>query len=119
LPGGNNVTDHDLQDDPEYCAERLKALSDPLRLQIIQSLRQGELAVSDIAALLEAEIVNISHHLKILKNAGLVLSRREGRYIYYRLHPGLSRSRKSVQSLDLGCCKLQLPYQSPDESSDS
>ncbi|MCA9133370.1 MAG: winged helix-turn-helix transcriptional regulator [Planctomycetales bacterium] len=93
----------------EYCAERLKALSDPLRLRIVRCLRHGELTVSDIALVLESEVVTVSHHLQTLKNAQLVSRRREGRFIYYRLPAGLSTSRKTVQSLDLGCCKLAIP----------
>lgn len=97
--------------DSEFCAERLKALSDPLRLRVIDGLRQGELTVSDLAELLETEMVTLSHHLQILKHAKLVESRREGRYMYYRLHDDLVRAvkGKSAQILDLGCCKLEVP----------
>jgi DNA-binding transcriptional ArsR family regulator len=94
----------------EFCAERLKALSDPHRLRIVAALRYGELTVTDLAELLETELVTISHHLKILKHANLVEVRREGRFMYYRLHQDLVNSqKKSVKFLDLGCCRLEMP----------
>ena len=96
--------------DAEFCAERLKALSDPHRLKIVNALRYGELTVSDIAELLDAEVVTISHHLKIMKYASLVEVRREGRFMYYRLHEDLQCSgRKGTRFLDLGCCRLEVP----------
>lgn len=95
----------------EFCAERLKALAEPLRLRIVDLLRNGELTVSDIAAFLEAEVVTVSHHLQILKRANLVAPHREGRFIYYRLHEDLLKAsgRNKTQFLDLGCCRLEIP----------
>lgn len=93
----------------DFCAERLKALSDPHRLRIVAALRYGEMTVSDIAELLDTEVVTISHHLKILKHAGLALVRREGRFMYYRLNPELLCSSRSRRHLDLGCCRLEVP----------
>ena len=94
----------------DYCAERLKALSEPHRLRIVAALRYGELTVSDIAQLLEAELVTISHHLKIMKHASLVEVRREGRFMYYRLHQDLLQTHgKKGKFLDLGCCRLEVP----------
>lgn len=94
----------------ELCAERLKALSDPSRLRIVAALRSGELTVSDLAELLEVELVNVSHHLKIMKQAQILKSRREGRFMYYRLHPDLGQSENRVGiRFDLGCCRLEVP----------
>jgi DNA-binding transcriptional ArsR family regulator len=96
--------------DVDFCAERLKALSDPHRLRIVNALRYGELTVGDIAELLETEVVNVSHHLKIMKYASLVEVRREGRFMYYRLHTDLQCSKgKKTRFLDLGCCRLEVP----------
>ena len=69
----------------DLCAERLKALGEPLRLRIIDLLRQSEFTVSEIAERLQTEIVTVSHHLQILKNADLVTPRRSGRFIHYSL----------------------------------
>ncbi|MBL8813096.1 MAG: winged helix-turn-helix transcriptional regulator [Planctomycetaceae bacterium] len=96
--------------DVDFCAERLKALSDPHRLRIVNALRYGELTVGDIAELLEAEVVNVSHHLKIMKYANLVEVRREGRFMYYRLHGDLQCTKGGkTRFLDLGCCRLEVP----------
>ncbi len=48
----------------EFCAERLKALSNPLRLRVVDALRQGELTVSDLTELLETEMFTLSHHCR-------------------------------------------------------
>lgn len=93
-----------------FCAERLKALGDPLRLRIMDLLRHGEMAVSDIAGFLEVTVVNVSHHLQILKHAELVATRRDGKYIYYHLHHDLAENaNSSSRNFDLGCCQLQIP----------
>jgi len=93
----------------DFCAERLKALSDPHRLRIIDALRSGELTVSDLAGLLDAELVTISHHLKVMKHARLVQVRREGRFMYYNLHPDLRCSGpRAARTVDLGCCRLEV-----------
>ncbi len=96
--------------DADFCAERLKALSDPHRLRLVNALRYGELTVGDLAELLDAEVVTISHHLKIMKYANLVEVRREGRFMYYRLQEDLQcKGRKGTRFLDLGCCRLEVP----------
>jgi DNA-binding transcriptional ArsR family regulator len=99
----------------EFCAERLKALGEPIRLRIIDVLRHGELTVSDIAEFLETEVVTISHHLQILKRAKLLEAHREGRFIYYKLHEDLLKAArdKKTQFLDLGCCRLEMPPEEP------
>lgn len=89
----------------DVCARQLRALGEPQRLRLIQALQFGELTVSDLSLLLESEIVNISHHLQVLRRAQLVSVRRDGRYMYYRLRTGLLRRRR----LDLGCCRLEVP----------
>lgn len=97
------------------CAEKFKALGEPIRLRIVDLLRQGELTVSEIAEVLATEVVTISHHLQILKNAQLVTSRRDGRFVHYSLSSELLPQRgKSWQWLDLGCCSIEIP--SPSET---
>src|SRR5262245_44997728 len=77
----------------DVCADRLKALGEPLRLRIVDLLRNGELTVGDISEKLDTELVTISHHLQILKNADLVTPRRDGRFIYYGLCKDLLQKR--------------------------
>jgi ArsR family transcriptional regulator len=62
-----------------------KGLADPTRLRILGLLLHDELCVCDIQFVLESSQPNVSRHLTYLKNSGLVLDRREGPRIYYRL----------------------------------
>ena len=62
-----------------------KGLADQSRLRILNLLLHGELCVCDIHYVLETSQPNTSRHLTYLKNAGLILDRREGTRIYYRL----------------------------------
>ncbi|MGA7935225.1 MAG: metalloregulator ArsR/SmtB family transcription factor [Kovacikia sp.] len=62
------------------------ALSDPLRLQVLDLLREQELCVCELCEALSVNQSKLSFHLKALKEAQLVQSRQEGRWIYYRLN---------------------------------
>jgi len=62
------------------------ALADPNRQKILASLKKSELPVSEIAKNLDITMATLSHHLDILRQAGLVSSRREGRQIFYELN---------------------------------
>lgn len=62
------------------------ALSEPLRLQILDLLRSRELCVCDLCEATETSQSKLSFHLKVLKEAELVRSRQEGRWIYYSLN---------------------------------
>jgi ArsR family transcriptional regulator len=63
-----------------------KALSDETRLRILKLLEGGELCVCDIAEALIMAQPNISFHISMLKDAGLVKDRKEGRWIHYSLN---------------------------------
>jgi len=63
-----------------------KALSEPLRVEVIELLREQEMCVCDLCDRLNVAESKLSFHLKTLKQAGLVRSRQEGRWIYYRLN---------------------------------
>ena len=65
----------------------LKALADPLRLQVIEALGGGERCVCDLTADLGLAQSKLSFHLKVLKEAGLLVDRQEGRWVYYQLQP--------------------------------
>jgi len=99
----------------EFCAQRLKALAEPERLRIVQTLFQGELNVSDLAEALADDLVKVSHHLGVLRNAGLVTARKDGRFVVYALHPDVYAGSKIVgdkRQLELGCCRLEIPLDS-------
>lgn len=66
-------------------AQLFHALSDEARLQIVEILLDGEHCVCDLMAHIDAAQSRLSYHLKVLKDAGLVLDRREGRWSYYTL----------------------------------
>lgn len=66
--------------------QSFKALSDPTRREILALLRAGPMAAGDIAAHFNVSGATVSHHLSILKEAGLVLDERRGKYIYYELN---------------------------------
>lgn len=69
----------------KFHADLLKSLAHPRRLEIIHLLRDQELPVSDIHTMLDLPQANISQHLMILRDAGVVASRREGKQIFYKL----------------------------------
>lgn len=66
----------------------MKALSDPQRVRILMMLRPGELCVCQIVEVLALAPSTVSKHLSILSGAGLVDSRKEGRWAYYRIAEG-------------------------------
>lgn len=105
-----NSRDDDASKEAAKCARYLKALGDPIRLQMIQALQSGPKSVSDFALLLEVELANVSHHLRVLFNAGLVTTERDGKFIYYSLSQDLLSSRTRLPSglFDFGCCKLDM-----------
>ncbi|MEG3437725.1 metalloregulator ArsR/SmtB family transcription factor [Pannus brasiliensis CCIBt3594] len=73
-------------DTSTHLAEGFHALSDPLRLKILDLLRDRELCVCDLRDRLDIAQSKLSFHLKTLKEANLVRSRQEGRWIYYSLN---------------------------------
>jgi len=62
-----------------------RALADPKRLCVLESLAVGELSVSDLSLRVGCQVPNMSQHLAVLRSAGLVTTRREGSTVYYRL----------------------------------
>jgi DNA-binding transcriptional ArsR family regulator len=64
-----------------------QALADPSRRAIFESLFRGEMPVKDLTARFDISQPAISQHLAILKDAGLVRGRRDGRLVYYRVEP--------------------------------
>jgi len=80
LAGSNNAS-------LDLSARRFHALSDPTRLEIVRFLTRGEHCVCELMSHVGAAQSRLSFHLKTLKDAGIVLDRREGRWVYYRLNP--------------------------------
>jgi ArsR family transcriptional regulator len=101
--------------DLSRAAELFHALSDETRLEIVQRLRSGERCVCDLTDLLEAAQSRLSFHLKVLKDAGLVADRRDGRWVHYSLNAGafaevqdllgdMKPSTRRLTVKDDGCC---------------
>ena len=63
----------------------LKGFSDATRLKILCLLREGEVCVHNVVEVLEISQSGVSHQLRLLRDARLVTSRKEGRHVYYRL----------------------------------
>jgi DNA-binding transcriptional ArsR family regulator len=74
----------------ELVARRLKAMADVSRLSMLQSLCEGEKSVSTLVTETGLAQANVSKHLRILREEGFVLSRRNHRNIYYRLSSELA-----------------------------
>jgi ArsR family transcriptional regulator len=80
----------------ELHAEVCKIFSHPKRLQIIEALRANELTVSDLIARLRLPKANVSQHLAVLRQKRVVMTRREGLSIFYRIS-----NPKIIQACDL------------------
>jgi ArsR family transcriptional regulator, arsenate/arsenite/antimonite-responsive transcriptional repressor len=72
--------------DTDRAARLFHALSDETRLSILKRLRHGERCVCELTDVLDAAQSRLSFHLRVLKEAGLVIDRREGRWMYYTLN---------------------------------
>ena len=91
-----------------------RAFSDRTRLRILHMLLGGELCVCDIVAVLDVPQPKVSRHLAYLRTAGLVSSRKEGLWNYYRLEP--ARGAFHQKLLDcLQCCFQEMPELAADK----
>jgi ArsR family transcriptional regulator len=73
--------------DLRHAASLFHALSDETRLGVLEMLRNGERCVCELQDELGAAQSRLSFHLKVLKDAGLVIDRKDGRWVYYALNP--------------------------------
>lgn len=77
-----------------HAAEIFHALSDETRLQLLDLLAEGEQCVCDLTDALKTGQSRLSFHLKTLKDAGLLIDRRDGRWVYYALN------QEAIEELD-------------------
>lgn len=87
------------------CAELLKVLADQTRLAVVRQLMDGAKHVSQLNQSLQVEKTLLSHHLKVLRESGIVHAQREGKAMLYRLSPAVESKRRG-EGLDLGCCRI-------------
>jgi ArsR family transcriptional regulator, arsenate/arsenite/antimonite-responsive transcriptional repressor len=84
-------------------AVKLKALADPVRLRLFSSVAShagGEACVCDISGGFEVSQPTISHHLKVLRDAGLLTSQRRASWVYYAVVPEALRDLSSLLNVD-------------------
>lgn len=88
----------------------LKALAEPMRLRLIEVLGGGERCVCELTSELGVAQSKLSFHLKVLKDAGLLAAREEGRWVYYRLQPeALQSLRGWLAALASTCTTPSIP----------
>lgn len=77
-----------------------RALADPKRLCVLETLAVGEASVSELSACVGCQVPNMSQHLAVLRSAGLVATRREGSTVFYRLaDPKVLEAYRLIQGL--------------------
>lgn len=94
---------------PEDATARFQALSEPKRLRILRELASGERCACDLSGCCEDSQPLLSFHLRTLREAGLVKTRRDGRWIHYRL------DRDAIR--ELGETLIELASREPEEGS--
>jgi ArsR family transcriptional regulator len=87
------------------CASKLKSLADPTRLAVVEALMDGPKHAGALQERLKVEQTLLSHHLQNLREANLVVAKRDGKAVLYRLAPGVA-ARRGESAIDLGCCML-------------
>jgi DNA-binding transcriptional ArsR family regulator len=87
--------------DPLQPADRFAALADPTRRHLLERLAAGDHAVCELTSDLDMSQAAVSQHLRVLREAGLVTARKDGRHRYYQLRPaGLTELRDWLDELE-------------------
>jgi DNA-binding transcriptional ArsR family regulator len=77
---------HPLPDElVELIARRFRVIGEPMRIRLLDRLRTGEASVNELAAALDASQQNVSKHLGVLADAGILGRRKDGNHVYYRI----------------------------------
>jgi ArsR family transcriptional regulator len=88
------------EDERQRSAAVARALGDPKRLCVLESLAGGEASVGELAGRVACQVPNMSQHLAVLRSAGLVTARKDGSTVYYRLSdPRILEAYQLLQSL--------------------
>ena len=69
----------------ELIARRFRVLGEPMRIRLLDHLREGEATVGELSQALAASQQNVSKHLAVLTDAGILGRRKEGNHVYYRI----------------------------------
>ena len=90
------------------CIAALKALGEESRLRILPLLFKEQLSVSEITERLNLSQYNVSKHLRVMREAGLLETKKQGKLRLYRVTPELKRKVTANNNvLDLGCCTFR------------
>jgi ArsR family transcriptional regulator len=100
-----SVLDESKSSQSRSCASQLKVLADETRLAVMAQLLKGPKHVGEINAPIDVEPSLLSHHLKVLRDAGLVVAERDGKQVLYQLSPRVQNGRRG-NAIDLGCCLI-------------
>jgi DNA-binding transcriptional ArsR family regulator len=77
---------HPVPDDlVELIARRFRVLGEPMRIKLLDRLREGEASVNELTEALDASQQNVSKHLAVLTDVGILARRKEGTHVYYRI----------------------------------
>lgn len=96
-----------VETDQTPCAEKLKTLADSTRLAIVHSLMEnGAQHVNQLNENMGIDQSLLSHHLRTLRESGLVVASRDGKAVLYQLAAGVKKATKSQHGIQLGCCVL-------------
>jgi len=99
-----------IPDEAEQCAGVLRVLADPTRLGVVRLLLDRPRRVGELNEVLQIDQSLLSHHLRVMREAGLVEADRDGKAVRYRLAPHMA-ARRSKDGIDLGCCELNFRKQ--------
>ncbi len=99
----SGAEDDAATDQSPSCASLLKVLADHTRLAVVQQLLSGPKHVGEINRHLQIEQSLLSHHLKILRDAGFVTAKRDGKQVLYSLAKPFQ---DQPPAIDLGCCSI-------------
>lgn len=102
--GDSDVLEANQLDDTlaQRTAEMFRVLGDPTRLRVIALLRESEVCVHTLASTLDMSQSAISHQLRVLRQMGLVRSRKQGRFVYYTLDDNHVRDMVDLALLHAG-----------------
>jgi DNA-binding transcriptional ArsR family regulator len=92
----------------DECLPALRALADPTRLKIVELVLAGDHNVNALAEHLGTPQYNISRHLRILRDAGIIVSTREGKEVFCEVAKEFrAKLREGGHAVDLGCCTFR------------
>lgn len=104
----------------ELCIRMLKALADPTRWAIVRELLKETLTVGEITERVAASQYNVSKHVRILREAGIIVTSKSGKSVYCQVVESFrQRLSKSGSTLDLGCCAFHFDRPQPKPRSTS